>query len=75
MTGRGADVGTVQLVTEALFGSLEEERLSNQAFTYNCKVRFTEILDEEAFDLLQPQGGHGFNKHALKYHEWEGAFI
>ena len=33
------------------------------------------MVDEEAYDLLQPQGGAGFNKGALKYHEWEGAYI
>jgi len=34
-----------------------------------------EIVDEEAFDLLQPYGGHGFNKNNIKFSEWEGASV
>jgi hypothetical protein len=54
---------------------LEDERFKSQQYTFNVKVRFMELRDEEAHDLLHPQGGHGFNKNALKYHEWEGAYI
>lgn len=75
MQGKGAELGMVQLIGESLFNILEEERYKNPSFTYNVKIRFMEIVDEEAYDLLQPSGGAGFNKNSLKYHEWDGAYI
>lgn len=75
MQGKGAELGIVQLIADNLFQILEEERYKNQSFTYTVKIRFMEIVDEEAYDLLQPQGGAGFNKNSLKYHEWEGAYV
>jgi hypothetical protein len=52
---------------------IDEERYKNKSYSYTLKIRFLEIVDEEAFDLLQPYGGNGFNKNNIKFTEWEGA--
>ena len=75
MAGEEGDAGLVSLLLDQVFQVLEDERFKSQQYTFNVKVRFMELRDEEAHDLLHPQGGHGFNKNALKYNEWEGAYI
>ena len=75
MQGKGAELGMVQLFGDELFRQLEQDRHRSDTYTYNLKIRLIELIDEEAYDLMQPHGGHGFNKNALKYQEWEGSFI
>jgi len=75
MQGRGADGGIVHLISDNIFNLLEEKRYQNHGFNFNVKIRHLEVVDEEAFDLLQPGGGHGYNKNNVRFHEWEGAQV
>ena len=75
MQGQGADTGLVTLLADNLFNILDEKRYENPSFQFNVKIRFYEILDEEAQDLLQQGGGQGFGKQHIKIDEWEGPFI
>ncbi len=75
MNGNIQYSGMTQLIADNLYNLLEEERYKNQSYNYSIKIRFLEVVDEEVFDLLQPYGGHGFNKNNIKFSEWEGASV
>lgn len=72
MEGKGADAGIVPLFSDNLFNVLEEKRYQNPSFQFSIRIRFVEILDEEAQDLLQSGGGASFPARNVTTNEWEG---
>ena len=75
MVGKGtADLGMVNLISQNLFEVLEQKRYTNPSFQFSMKIKFFEVANEEATDLLQP-GGTSFGKQHIKTDEWEGPFV
>jgi len=68
----GADPGLVPLLADNLFAVLDEKRYQNRNYSFQVRIKYVEVLDEEVYDLLQPGGGHAFHRDRLRLHEWEG---
>ena len=76
MVGKGtADLGMVNLISANLFDVLEEKRYTNPSYQFSLKIRFLEVANEEAADLLQPGGSTTFGKQHIKTDEWEGPYV
>ena len=75
MEGKGADSGLVQLISDNVFNVLEEKRYSNPSFQFTVRIRYLEILDEEAHDLLQAGGAQSYGKQHIRVDEWEGTHV
>ena len=75
MQGAGPQVGIIPLVMNQVYEELEGKKMSNPSFKFEVKIKYTEVLDEKATDLLQQGGSSSFPKSNLKIDEWEGPFI
>jgi len=84
LEGNQTDPGLVSLVSDNIFSILEDKRYrqsgahpeaGNSNFSYNVKIRYVEIVDEEIYDLLQPTGAYGHNTLNVVTNEWEGPTI
>ena len=61
--------------TDSLFLQNRISRVRvNPSYQFQMKIRFLEVANEEATDLLQP-GGTSFGKQHIKTDEWEGPYV
>lgn len=75
MQGSGPEPGLTNHILEAAYLELENKMATNPSFKFTAKVRFTEILNEQASDLLEQGSMSQFSRAHVKIDEWEGPIV
>jgi Kinesin motor domain len=78
MEGSKTDLGLVPLVADNLFNIMEDKRFRTGGgnFSFQLKIRYIEVADEEVRDLLQ--GASAFSGRStfnVVMNEWEGPTV
>lgn len=68
------ELGLISQLSEGIFKCMEQKVAHDSNFKYQVRLKYFQVYEEEAHDLLGPDGrGHGMD--AVTVDQWEGACV